>query len=44
MKKLTPLIILAMFMGGTYFMIRGMEQATALVKPSKTQTHGDVNN
>jgi len=33
LKKLTPLLILGMFLIGTYFMIQGMEQATALAHP-----------
>jgi len=33
LKKLTPLIILAMFLGATYFMIQGMQNATALANP-----------
>jgi hypothetical protein len=36
-KKLTPLIILAMFIVGTYFMIQGMNKATALAHPQKTE-------
>ena len=35
-KKFTPLLILAMFLVGTYFMIQGMEKATALAHPQKT--------
>jgi len=34
LKKFTPLIILGMFLIGTYFMIQGMNQATALAHPS----------
>jgi len=34
-KKITPLIVLAMFLVGTYFMIQGMEEATALAHPVK---------
>jgi len=34
-KKFAPLIILAMFLVATYFMIQGMEQATALAHPQK---------
>ncbi len=37
LKKFTPLIILAMFAVGTYFMIQGMNQATELAKPKKVQ-------
>ena len=33
LKKFTPLLILGMFLIGTYFMIQGMEQATALAHP-----------
>jgi len=36
-KKFTPLIILGMFLIGTYFMIQGMNQATALAHPQKSQ-------
>ena len=36
-KKFTPLIILAMFLIGTYFMIQGMNKATALAHPQKVE-------
>ena len=34
-QKITPLLILALFAIGTYFMIQGMEHATALGHPVK---------
>ena len=34
-KKFAPLLILAMFVVGAYFMIQGMEKATALAHPQK---------
>ncbi len=34
-QKYAPLIILALFVIGTYFMIQGMEHATALGHPGK---------
>lgn len=34
-QKYAPLIILALFAIGTYFMIQGMEHATALGQPGK---------
>ena len=34
-QKIAPLIILALFAVGTYFMIQGMEHATALGHPVK---------
>ncbi len=36
-KKFTPLIVLAMFLVGAYFMIQGMEEATALAHPQKVE-------
>jgi len=36
LKKFAPLIILAMFLVGTYFMLQGMDKATALAHPQKT--------
>ena len=36
MKKLTPLIILAIFVMGMYFMIQGMDNAVAMTK-NKTE-------
>ncbi len=36
-KKFAPLFILAMFLVGTYFMIQGMNKATALAHPEKTE-------
>jgi len=35
LKKLTPLIVLAMFALGAYFMVKGMDNAIALSKPQK---------
>lgn len=35
LKKLTPLIILALFALGAYFMMKGMDQAVDLAKPQK---------
>jgi|AGBJ01.1.fsa_nt_gi hypothetical protein len=35
LKKLTPLIILALFALGAYFMMKGMDQAVSLAKPQK---------
>ncbi len=34
-QKLTPLIVLAMFAIGAYFMMQGMHQATQLAKGNK---------
>jgi len=34
-QKFAPLIILVLFAIGTYFMIQGMEHATALGHPGK---------
>ena len=36
-KKFVPLFILVMFLVGTYFMIQGMEKATALAHPQKVE-------
>jgi len=36
-KKLTPLIVLVLFAIGAYFMIQGMEKATVLAHPEKSQ-------
>ena len=36
-KKFTPLFILAIFLVGTYFMIQGMNKATALAHPQKVE-------
>jgi len=33
LQKLTPLIVLAMFAIGAYFMIEGMKSATNMAKP-----------
>ena len=33
-KKLTPLIVLALFATGMYFMIQGMDNAVELSKPA----------
>ncbi len=37
-QKLTPLIVLAMFAAGAYFMVKGMHHATKLANPKKSQT------
>jgi len=37
MKRFTPLIVLGLFLIGVYFMIQGMEEATALAHPAKGQ-------
>jgi len=34
-QKLAPLIVLAMFAAGAYFMIKGMHHATHLADPKK---------
>lgn len=34
LKKMTPLIILVMFLAATYFMIQGMHNATKLANPT----------
>jgi uncharacterized protein (UPF0333 family) len=36
-KKFTARIILAVFLVGTYFMIQGMNKATALAHPEKVE-------
>jgi hypothetical protein len=35
LKKLTPLIVLALFATGMYFMLKGMDNAVELAKPTK---------
>jgi len=35
LQKFAPLIILALFILGAYYMIKGMDQATQLAKPKK---------
>jgi uncharacterized protein (UPF0333 family) len=35
MKKLTPLIVLALFTAGAYFMIKGMDNAVVMTQPTK---------
>jgi uncharacterized protein (UPF0333 family) len=35
-QKLTPLIVLALFIAGMYFMIKGMDNAVAMAKPATT--------
>jgi len=35
LKKLTPLIVLAMFALGAYFMMKGMDQAVDMANPQK---------
>jgi uncharacterized protein (UPF0333 family) len=37
-QKIAPLIILAMFAVGAYFMIQGMHSATAMAKSKDTLT------
>ncbi len=38
-QKLAPLIVLALFVAGMYFMLKGMDNAVALAKPAaKTAT------
>jgi uncharacterized protein (UPF0333 family) len=36
-QKLAPLIILAMFAVGAYFMVQGMKNATDMAKPKKAK-------
>ena len=36
-QKIAPLIVLAMFAIGAYFMVQGMENATKMANPSKTK-------
>ena len=39
LKKLAPLFILALFASGAYLMMKGMDNAVAMTKPTaKTQT------
>ncbi len=35
LKKLTPLIVLALFVLGGYFMMQGMDNAVDITKPKK---------
>ena len=35
LKKLTPIIILALFTLGAYFMIQGMDKAVDMTQPKK---------
>ena len=35
LKKLTPLIVLAMFAIGGYFMVKGMDNAVKMSKPQE---------
>lgn len=35
LKKLTPIIILALFALGAYFMMQGMDKAVDMAKPKK---------
>jgi len=35
LKKLTPLIVLALFVLGGYFMMQGMDNAVDMTKPKK---------
>ncbi len=35
LKKLTPLIVLALFMLGAYFMMQGMDNAVDMTKQKK---------
>ncbi len=35
LKKLTPLIVLAMFAAGAYFMMKGMDNAVHMTKTKK---------
>jgi len=37
-QKLAPLIVLAMFAIGAYFMVQGMKNATDMAKPKKAKT------
>ena len=37
LQKLTPLIVLAMFAVGAYFMIQGMKNATEMAKPKEVK-------
>jgi hypothetical protein len=38
LQKLTPLIVLAMFAIGAYFMVQGMKSATAMATPKKAES------
>jgi len=38
LKKFTPLIVLAMFAIGTYFMVQGMKNATNMAMDKKETT------
>ena len=33
-QKLTPLIVLALFITGMYFMLKGMDNAVSMAKPT----------
>lgn len=35
LKKLTPLIVLALFAAGAYLMIKGMDNAVSMTQPKK---------
>lgn len=37
-QKLAPLIVLALFVTGMYFMIKGMDNAVKLTKPAEKVT------
>ena len=37
-QKLTPLIVLAMFAVGAYFMVQGMKNATEMADPKKVKS------
>ncbi|MCB4758498.1 MAG: hypothetical protein LGB02_03940 [Sulfurovum sp.] len=37
LQKIAPLIILAMFVVGAYFMVQGMHSATQLAKPKNSE-------
>jgi hypothetical protein len=37
-QKIAPLIVLAMFVIGAYFMVQGMKNATAMAMPKKAET------
>lgn len=37
-QKIAPLIILALFAAGAYFMVRGMHHATKLADPKTVKT------
>jgi len=40
-QKLAPLIVLAMFAVGAYFMVQGMKNATSMATPKKAEAQGD---